>query len=96
MLAFLTIPSFWIVLAGAQNEPYVLLTQYDAFTQIGAACSLLAGWVFFAIWLTSQLRRRQLSALWSVAMIWTLIMLFYLQASPMGYLSDLAQFHGAT
>ena len=95
MVVVLTIPSLWIVLEGAQQEPYVALIKYDAFTQIGVACSLIAGWILFAIWLTSQLRRRQLSALWSAALLWTLIMLFYLQASPMGYLSDLAQFHGA-
>lgn len=96
MLAFLTIPSLWIVLEGAQHEPYVALIKYDAFTQIGVACSLIAGWILFAIWLASQLRRRQLSPAWAAALLWTLIMLSYLQASPRGYLSDLAQFHGAT
>ena len=95
MLALLTIPSLWIVLEGAQHEPYVALIQYDAFTQIGVACSLIAGWILFAIWLAARLRRRQLSTGWTAALLWTLIMLFYLQASPREYLSDLAQFHGA-
>ena len=84
--AFLTIASVWIVIAGAQNEPYFAPTTYDAFTQIGVAGSLIAGWILFAIWLMIQIRRKQLAALWSAAMIWIFIVIFYLQASPMDFL----------
>lgn len=94
IVSVLSILSFWIVREGAQNEPYVDWTAYDAFTQIGVAGALIAGWIFFAIGLVARIRRRQLAAPWAAVLAWILVALFYLQASPRGFWSDLARFRG--
>jgi len=91
----LTIASLWIIIESAQNEPYFTLMKYDAFTQIGVACVLITGWLLFAAWLVSRICNKRLSALWLTAIIWIVIVLFYLHTSPLDFLSDLAQFHGA-
>ena len=86
--------SFWIAREGAQNEPYVDGTAYDAFTQIGAAFALFAGWILFTIWLVARIRRRQLAAPWAAVLAWILAALFYLQESPREFGSYLARFRG--
>lgn len=95
LAAFLTVSSLWVIIEGAQNEPYITLRNYDAFTQIGIACSLITGWILFATWLVIQILKKRFTVFWSLAIIWAVVVLFYLKTSPLGFLSDLAQFHGA-
>lgn len=91
----LTALSFWIVAEGAHNEPYVILLKYDAITQIGIAFILIAAWISLAVAVITQVSQKTLSAVWLALLAWCAIILFYLRLSPIGFLSDLVQFHGA-
>ena len=94
-IAILSAASFWIVGEGATNEPYVVLTKYDTFTQVGVATALILCWILYSIWIASQIYAKRLHRIWAATFIWMLIVLFYLKTSPLGFLSDLVQFHGA-
>ena len=91
LLSFL---SFWIVVTGATDEPYGAISRYDVISQIGVPSVLITGWVIFMIWQIVNIVRDRQSSFWLFAILWGLIVLFYLIHCPMCILSDLEQMHG--
>lgn len=86
----LLVPSFWVVLKGAGDEPYVRFRASDAVVQIGVASALMTLWVLVIVFVTAQVWKKKLHTVWLSALVLSAIALFFLFHAPVDYLSDLA------
>lgn len=85
----LLLPSLYVVLKGAGDEPYVRLRAADALVQIGAASALLALWIVLVVAITRQLWRKELARRWTGLLVLSALVLFLLAHAPIDYLADL-------
>lgn len=85
----LLLPSFYVVLKGAGDEPYVSFRASDALVQIGAASALIAFWLMLTVSITGQVWRKELTPRWLSLLVLTALVLFLLGHAPIDYLADL-------
>ena len=85
----LSAASFFVVLQGANDEPYVGYRRYDAIMQVGVGTALMVLWGLCSIAVVVLVARRKLSLAWIALLLWAAICLFYLSYSPLGYLVDI-------
>ena len=85
-------PSVWVFLRGASDEPYLAFHASDALVQIGAACALMALWAVFAVFVSAQVAKKNLTSEWLVTVALGALVVCCLYQSPAGYISDLIKF----
>ena len=81
--------SIWLIWENANDEPYLGLTKYGAYTQIILGTTFILLWVEFIIVVIYFIYRKMLSVEWVVIIVWALMVLFYLQFCPFGYIGDI-------
>jgi hypothetical protein len=90
--AGLLVPSVWVFIRGAGDEPYVTFHARDAVVQIGVASALMALWVVWAGFVSAQVAKRKLHPAWLVTVALCIAAVCGLYQCPAGYISDLAKF----
>lgn len=86
--------SFWVVVKGANDEPYAgPIRSADGFVQVGLGCVLIFAWLEFAVLSIWLVVRRRALPLWPAALIWGLICCGYVAFGVKGYLWDLKTYH---
>lgn len=88
----LVVPSVWVVLKGAGDEPYTAFHASDAIVQIGVASALMALWVVLVGFITVQVGKQKLHPSWLASLALCALALCVLYDSPAGYISDLVKF----
>jgi multisubunit Na+/H+ antiporter MnhE subunit len=91
-MAGLLVPSVWVVLKGAGDEPYTSFRASDAVVQIGVACALMALWIVLLGFITAQVVKKKLPRAWLASIVLCAVALYCLYDSPAGYISDLVKF----
>jgi peptidoglycan/LPS O-acetylase OafA/YrhL len=87
--AALSAVSLFVVVQGANDEPYMAYRRYDAVMQVGVGTALMVLWGCSSVTVLVLVRKRKLSAAWLALLLWAAICLFYLSSSPLGYLEDM-------
>src|SRR5688572_28876636 len=87
----LTIVSFFVVLKGADDEPYLNYQRSDFIVQVVVGTSLIALWCCLFIGVMGLVIAGQVSRWWLMMLLWFLVCIFYLLSCPFGYLNDLEQ-----
>jgi hypothetical protein len=87
--AVLSVASLFVVLQGANDEPYMGYRRYDAIMQVGVGTTLIVLWGLCAIAVVVLVGKRKLSPAWIAFLVWAVICLFYLSYSPLGYFEDI-------
>ena len=88
----LSAASFFVVMQGATDEPYIVFRKTDALVQIGVAMMLMLLWIQLAVAIVAGFTQRRVSPWWLPLLLWILLCEFYLFQSPSGYVQDIAQF----
>jgi len=88
----LLIPSAWVFLKGAGDEPYMTFRASDAIVQIGVASALMTLWLVLIAFVTTQVIKKQLHPGWLATYALCALVLCALYQSPAGYISDLVHF----
>lgn len=88
----LLVPSFWVCLRGANDEPYTTFHASDAVVQIGVASALMVLWVLWFGFIAMQVSKKKSHPGWLSAFALGALALCALYQSPAGYISDLLQF----
>ena len=88
----LLVPSIWVVLKGAGDEPYTTFRTSDAIVQIGVASALMTLWVVLIGFITAQVVKKNLHRAWLTSFALCALALCCLYDSPAGYISDLLKF----
>jgi hypothetical protein len=88
----LLIPSAWVFLKGAGDEPYMTFRASDAIVQIGVASALMALWLVLVGFVTTQVVQKRLHPGWLATYALCALVLCALYQSPAGYISDLVYF----
>lgn len=88
----LVVPSVWVVLKGAKDEPYTAFHASDPLVQIGVASALMALWVVLLGFIIAQVVKKKLHPAWLTCFALCALALCCLYDSPVGYLSDLKNF----
>ena len=89
----LTLVSFYVVVKGANDEPYFSLKKADAMVQVGLGSALIAIWTAWSLTVLVLAARRVISFMWPALILWALVNVFYLSHGINGYLSDVIRFH---
>jgi peptidoglycan/LPS O-acetylase OafA/YrhL len=87
--AVLSIASLFVVMQGANDEPYGVYRRYDAVVQVGIGTALMVLWGCCALAVVVLVAARKLPVWWLALLLWAAICLFYLSYSPFGYLADI-------
>jgi peptidoglycan/LPS O-acetylase OafA/YrhL len=90
--AALSAVSLFVVVQGANDEPYMGYRRYDAVVQVGLGTALIVLWGCCSVAVLVLVRKKKLSAAWLALLLWAAICLFYLSSSPLGYLEDMERF----
>jgi hypothetical protein len=85
----LTLPSLWVVVEGATDEPYGRFSYYDALVQVVVGTGLITAWGCWSLVILALVVRRKVSFWWLTLLLWAAVCAFYLSFSPLGYLDDL-------
>jgi hypothetical protein len=92
IVAALSIASLFVVMQGANDEPYGAYRRYDAIVQVGVGTALIVFWCCCSVAVVVLVGARKLPAWWLALLLWAAICLFYLSYSPLGYLQDIEKF----
>ena len=90
--AALSIASLFVVMQGANDEPYGAYRRYDAIVQVGVGTALMVLWCSCSLAVLVLVGARKLTAWWLTLLLWAALCLFYLSYSPLGYLQDIEKF----
>jgi hypothetical protein len=88
----LSLASFFIVMQGVSDEPYIVFRKSDAIVQIGVAMILMLLWLQLLVGTVWGVARHRISAWWLLLLPWMLfgeLVLFYCSKS---YMQDIARF----
>ncbi len=88
-LILLTSSSIFIVLEGADREPYYYFRVYDLVTQFIAGNVLILAWFIYSGYTVLFMQSGKISQWWLSSLYWALIMVYYLIFSPLGWLHDM-------
>ena len=88
----LSLTSFFVVIRGASDEPYIVFRKSDAVVQVGVAMVLMLLWLQLAVGIVAGVVRRRVSLWWLPLLLWVLICEFYLFDSPSGYVQDITRY----
>ena len=88
----LSLISFLVVSAGAQEEPYGKFIPTQALVQVGLGSILIAFWLQWTAIVVVLLTLRRVRYAWSLGILWSAMCLFYLSNCPLGYVEDIARF----
>jgi hypothetical protein len=91
-VAVLTVVSFFLVLKGASEEPYLSFRPYDAYEQVGGAFVLITLWLELLGALLWCLIKHRLSRLYWILVAWCGVALYFLYTAPTGYTWDINQY----
>jgi hypothetical protein len=88
----LSIVSFFIVIQGASDEPYMVFRWSDAIVQVGLAMLLMLPWFQLIAGIIWGIAYWCVSAWWLHLLPWVLICEFYLFYCLSGYLQDISRY----
>lgn len=80
--------SIVLVAENAKVEPFPRFVPSEALLHIGGGSILIAAWVVTIFFTAYGVTKRKISAAWCFGLAWAVIVLFYLQIVPLGYVSD--------
>jgi hypothetical protein len=84
--------SLWVVLQGANDEPYMQYRRSDASVQVGVGTALMVLWGCWTVAVVVLVAARKLGAWWLVFLLWAALCLFYARYSALGYLEDIEKY----
>jgi hypothetical protein len=84
--------SVFVVVQGANDEPYAVYRRYDVVVQVGVGTAVAVLWGCFLAGIVGLMVWRKVSWRWAGLVMWGVVCLFYLQTAVVGYLEDLERF----